>query len=46
MSNRFTKKTPFEVVYTRAPRHTVDVICLLISSNVNPNAEEFAKHIH
>ena len=42
MLNRSTKKTPFEVVYTSVPRHTVDLIRLPLSHDVNSNAEEFA----
>lgn len=47
--NRSTKKTPFEIVYTRAPKHTMDLIRLPPSTDVNYNAEEFAEriqHIH
>ncbi|RVW34414.1 hypothetical protein CK203_081418 [Vitis vinifera] len=42
MPNHSTKKTPFEVVYTSVPRHTVDLIRLPLSHDVNSNAEEFA----
>ena len=42
MPNRSTKKTPFEVVYTSVPRHTVDLIRLPLSHDVNSIAEEFA----
>ena len=42
MPNRSTKKTPFEVVYTSVPRHTVDLIRLPLSHDVNSNTEEFA----
>ena len=42
MPNHSTKKTPFEVVYTSVPRHTMDLIRLPLSHEVNPNAEEFA----
>ena len=45
MPNRSTKKTPFEVVYTSVPKHTVDLIRLPPPPDVNPNAEEFAKRV-
>ena len=45
MPNRSTKKTPFEVVYTSVPRHTMDLIRLPLSHDVNPNTEEFAEPI-
>ena len=45
MPNHSTKKTPFEVVYTSVPRHTMDLIRLPLSHDVNPNTEEFAEPI-
>ena len=45
MPNRSSKKTPFEVVYTSVPRHTMDLIRLPLSHDVNPNTEEFAEPI-
>ena len=45
MPNRSTKKTPFKVVYTSFPWHTMDLIHYPPSHDVNPNLEEFAEHI-
>lgn len=48
MPNRSTKKTPFEIVYTSAPKRTLDLIRLPPANN-NYEAEKFAEcvqHIH
>ena len=45
MPNRTTKKTPFKVVYTSFPWHTMDLIHYPPSHDVNPNTEEFEEHI-
>ena len=45
MPNCSTKKTPFEVVYTSVPRHTMDLIRLPPSHDVNHNTEEFVERI-
>lgn len=45
MHNHSTKKAPFEVVHTSAPKYTVDLIWLPLSADVNPSAEESAEHV-
>ena len=45
MPNRSTKKTPFEIVYTSVPKHTLDLVRLPPSANVSYDAEEFAVRV-
>ena len=43
--NRSTKKTPFEIVYTSAPKHTLDLVRLPPSADVSYDTEKFAARV-
>lgn len=44
--NRLTKKSPFDVVYTHSPRHTLNLVELPSIPGVSQAAEELAEKIH
>ena len=45
LKNHSTKKSPFKVVYTKPPRHTLDLVDLLKVPLLSQAVEQLAKRI-